>query len=297
MVVRVGSRIRHLLVLAAALGALAMPAPSVADHVGIQASASATLKSLSPSSATVEVSFSITCTGASGEPFYFGSLRLVDMDTLEETYLGGVSGASGSSTLSVSRGERDRRVQTRLRASCGDAVTLHGSPFIEVNSDGLVIPARGQGGGGGGGGNGGGGGGGSGGADPDDPLRPGGCAIELRGSAGPDVLDGGPGGDLILALGGSDRVRGRAGHDCLVGSSGRDRLLGEDGSDRLTGGAGRDRLEGGPGRNAYDAGSGNDRIKARNRRRETVRCGPGEDTASADRNDRLRGCEHVVRPS
>jgi Ca2+-binding RTX toxin-like protein len=90
-----------------------------------------------------------------------------------------------------------------------------------------------------------------------------------------------------------ERAPSRDGHDCLVGGSGRDRLLGEDGYDRLTGGSGRDRLDGGPGRNAYDAGSGDDQVKARNGRRETVRCGPGDDSASVDRNDRVRGCETV----
>ncbi len=291
-------RLAQAFVLGSVVAALGLPATSVADHVGIEASVSATLKSLSPSSAKVELSFYITCTGVGlGNAQYFGDLKLVDVVTLEETYLGGVASASGTSTESVSRGDRDRRLRARLRAACGDSVTAHGSPFVEVESEEVLIPRLG-GGGGGGGGNGGGGhgGGGSGGADPDDPLRRGGCASELRGSAGPDLLDGESGGDLILALGGADRLRGRDGHDCLVGGSGGDRLLGEEGYDRLTGGGGADRLDGGPGRNAYDAGSGNDRVQARNGSRETVRCGSGEDRARVDGNDRVRGCEHVARP-
>jgi Ca2+-binding RTX toxin-like protein len=131
-------------------------------------------------------------------------------------------------------------------------------------------------------------------AGPSDPVRPGGCAHEVRGTAGPDALDGTSEGDLIFALGGDDRARGHDGDDCLIGGSGGDRLLGEDGYDRLTGGAGADRLDGGKARNAYDAGAGDDRIEARNGRVETVRCGPGDDTVRADADDRLRGCEQVV---
>lgn len=283
--------------LGSVLASLGLPATSVADHVGIEASASATLKSLSPSSAKVEVSFSIICTGVSpGSAQYFGDLKLVDVVTLEETYLGGVASASDTSGLSLSRVDRDRRIRAQLHAACGDSVTAHGSPFVEAASEEVLIPRLGGTGGGGGGGGHGGGGSGSGGADPDDPLRPGGCANEILGSPAADVLDGEPGGDLILALGGADRARGRGGHDCLVGGTGPDRLLGEGGSDRLTGGSGADLLDGGPGRNAFDAGSGDDRVEARNGRRETIRCGSGDDRARVDGNDRVRRCEHVARP-
>jgi hypothetical protein len=36
-------------------------------------------------------------------------------------------------------------------------------------------------------------------------------------------------------------------------------------------------------------------IDARDRRRETIRCGSGRDRVAADRNDRLIGCERVTR--
>jgi Ca2+-binding RTX toxin-like protein len=61
------------------------------------------------------------------------------------------------------------------------------------------------------------------------------------------------------------------------------------------GGSGNDRLSGGAGADAFDAGAGNDAIDARDRRRETIRCGSGRDRVAADRNDRLIGCEHVTR--
>jgi hypothetical protein len=152
----------------------------------------------------------------------------------------------------------------------------------------------GSGGGSGGGGGGGSGGGGGGGTDPSDPLRPGGCAHEIHGSAGPDRLDGDSRDDLIFGFGGDDRAWGRDGDDCLVGGRGRDRLFGGSGYDRLTGGSGADLLEGDRGRNAYDAGPGDDRVYARNGRREVVACGPGEDRVRADAADRLIGCEHAA---
>lgn len=297
MVWRMGVRSPRGALGAAVLASLLWPAVGVADHVGINPFVAAKRTTLSQTDANVEISFNIECTGANpSAAVYGGRLDLIDVETDVETYVGDIFGASGTSNLLVERLDRDRQMRVRLsRAYCYEQIdgVFHGSGMVEVSGNVVVIPAKDGQGGGGGGGSGGGGGGGSGGGDPDDPIRPGGCANELVGSGGPDVLEGQTGGDLILALGGNDLLRGRDGDDCLVGGSGRDRLLGEEGYDRLTGGGGDDRLDGGPGRNGYDAGPGDDRIKARNGFRETVRCGPGEDTVQADGDDRLRGCEHV----
>lgn len=285
----------------AAAALLAGPVTAAADHVTISVSVSATVDKLTPSSAHVKVSWGIACNGEGGDARYTGDLKLVDLASAEEIYLGGVFSASGDAIAIVERRATRRRLRPEIKANCGKADangTVHGSDTVEAVGPAVVIPAKNQGGndGGGGGGQGedGGGSGGEGGGGADDPLGPGGCVGELRGTPGPDVLEGRDSGDLILALGGADRVRGRRGHDCLVGGPGGDRLLGDEGDDRLTGSSGADRLDGGPGRNAYDAGTGDDRIKARNEERELVRCGPGEDSVRADSNDRLRGCEHVA---
>jgi hypothetical protein len=43
-------------------------------------------------------------------------------------------------------------------------------------------------------------------------------------------------------------------------------------------------------------GGANDRINSRDKRRETVRCGKGKrHRVTADRKDKLRGCERVRR--
>jgi hypothetical protein len=47
--------------------------------------------------------------------------------------------------------------------------------------------------------------------------------------------------------------------------------------------------------NVIDAGRGNDRINVANRKRDRVRCGPGKDRVTADRRDKLSGCEKVKR--
>jgi Ca2+-binding RTX toxin-like protein len=126
----------------------------------------------------------------------------------------------------------------------------------------------------------------------------------LNGLGGNDCLNGAGGDDRLSGAGGNDRLSGGSGRDRLGGGSGRDRLSGGSandrlsggtGNDRLIGGGGSDRLIGGRGKNAYDGGRGNDRIRARNRRAETVRCGRGRDRAVVDARDRVSRCELVLR--
>jgi hypothetical protein len=44
-----------------------------------------------------------------------------------------------------------------------------------------------------------------------------------------------------------------------------------------------------------DGGAGNDRIKVNNHKRDKVNCGKGRDRVTADRNDKLTGCEKITR--
>jgi dienelactone hydrolase len=119
---------------------------------------------------------------------------------------------------------------------------------------------------------------------PDDPANPPGpcggtrhgpCEFELVGKRGKDRLVGGSEGDTLRGRGGRDFLRGRGGRDCLAGGRGGDRLDGGRGGDDLSGGAGRDRID------------------ARDREADSVRCGRGRDRAKVDRRDRVRGCEKV----
>jgi Ca2+-binding RTX toxin-like protein len=296
-----GNRLPAGLLALFALVALTWPSGSLADHISISAGVSAGLKErLSEDSWIVEVNWSASCNGAGGGgASYTGNLYLVDSDTGERIYLGGVFSASGKVDQVIHVKATEQRFTPELHISCFENATLHGSDSVTVQGAAAIVPARNDNGehghGGGGSSSGGGGGGGSGGNDPTAPLANGGCKLALQGTEGPDNLVGGGGGDVIFGYGGSDRLRGASGHDCLLGGSGNDTLQGESGNDRLTGGSGRDLLVGGPGTNSYDAGSGNDVVNAVNGRRELVRCGPGSDRARVDRRDRTSGCERLTR--
>jgi Ca2+-binding RTX toxin-like protein len=275
---------------------LAWPAASAANHVSITASVGARLtERVSSSSWKVEVSWDATCQGAgAGGASYKGDLYLIDVETAEEIYLGGVFGTPGQVDQLVGAKNRWQRLAPLLKIGCLSNSDLHGSGTAEFRGPDVLIPPR-FGGGGGGSGGGGGGSGGSGGGDPTEPLHSGGCIEVLMGTNETDKLTGDGRGDVIFGLEGDDHVQGRGGHDCLLGGPGRDLLEGEDGYDRLTGSSGGDVLVGGPGINGYDAGSGRDFVNARNGQRELVRCGSGRDRARVDRHDRVRGCERVKR--
>ena len=117
----------------------------------------------------------------------------------------------------------------------------------------------------------------------------------IRGGAGDDCLEGGAGGDVLDGDGGNDRLNGGLGRDRLYGGPGDDVLTGGLGDDYLAGGPGNDTLKPGPGRDRVLGGPGNDTILARDGTRDSIDCGPGLDTVTADRADRLRGCERVRR--
>jgi hypothetical protein len=117
----------------------------------------------------------------------------------------------------------------------------------------------------------------------------------LRGGAGDDCLFGGEGADVLDGDGGDDTVSGGDGRDRLFGGAGNDRLLGGAKGDEMHGDAGNDHLFPGTGRDRVRGGAGNDVISARDGSRDVIDCGAGLDRVTADRRDRLRGCERVSR--
>jgi Ca2+-binding RTX toxin-like protein len=113
-------------------------------------------------------------------------------------------------------------------------------------------------------------------------------------------LDGGA--STIRTLGGNDQVTGGNHDERIDGGVGNDRLEGGYGNDRIVGGAGRDTIIGDMSRS--DCGilqscslpQGNDVIDARDGERDTISCGVGRDTVTADRKDVVSGdCERVKR--
>lgn len=128
-----------------------------------------------------------------------------------------------------------------------------------------------------------------------DRLAGGSGNDNLAGAAGADKLSGGSGKDRLAGGAGKDGLNAGAGNDRLDGGAGNDVIDGGSGDDALKGGAGNDRISGGTGRNSFSGGTGNDSIAAANGRRERINCGPGRDRVTADRTDRLTGCERVSR--
>ena len=104
---------------------------------------------------------------------------------------------------------------------------------------------------------------------------------------------GGRGNDVLRAPRGGGILEGGPGNDELVGAGSDDLIEGGRGNDRVTGGGGPDEITGGPGRDRLFGGAGRDFIKSRDSARDMVRCGPGRDRATADRRDRVRGCERI----
>jgi Ca2+-binding RTX toxin-like protein len=281
------------------LVALIVPAVSPADHILTSATVSARLKERRGTDYwTVEIRWTAGCQGEDpGTAWYDGHLYMVDVDTGERIYVGGVVDTSGQGAVSgtrewaVSSIERERRLFPELTIHCYQNFPLHGGREVVVTGTSVFIPPRFAGGGSGGGN------GDYGSGDPTRPLGSGGCVNAVVGTNERDVLTGSGDGDVIFGFGAGDRLEGRGGHDCLIGGSGNDMLRGELGSDRLTSGRGDDTLVGGPGVNAYQAGPGRDFVDARNGKRERISCGSGRDRARVDRNDRVVGCEKVIRPS
>jgi Ca2+-binding RTX toxin-like protein len=113
----------------------------------------------------------------------------------------------------------------------------------------------------------------------------------LYGGTGRNVLLGGRGDDVIFGWGRADLIHGGRGNDFLNGGQGADNLAGGRGRDHLVGGPQNDTLRGGPGRDRLLGDSGADVLYTRDRNRERVNGGLGEDRASVDPIDRLFSVE------
>ena len=125
----------------------------------------------------------------------------------------------------------------------------------------------------------------------------------IEGAAGVTIpsaymaIAGGAGNDVITVRS-PMTVLGNDGDDTLIGSPGRDVLEGGNGRDTIRAGAGNDRISGGSGADVLLGQSGDDIISGRDGRlgNDRLSCGPGQDRASADRRDRVVGCDRVRRP-
>jgi Ca2+-binding RTX toxin-like protein len=130
-----------------------------------------------------------------------------------------------------------------------------------------------------------------------------------------EILIGGRASDVLTGNARRNVLFGVRGNDRLSGSGGADDLYGGPGNDLIAGGAGDDWLAGGrellvrpfryttpdreppPGRDRLLGGGGNDRLSARDNRRDLLRGGGGRDWAMLDAHlDRVLDVERIIRP-
>lgn len=63
----------------------------------------------------------------------------------------------------------------------------------------------------------------------------------------------------------------------------------------VLGGSGDDRLNGGNGRDTLKGGSGNEVINTRDKTKDFIKCGAGQDKVAADRVDKVAGDCEIAR--
>ena len=103
--------------------------------------------------------------------------------------------------------------------------------------------------------------------------------------------------DLYIGLGGDDVANSGDMHDHVLGGNGNDTLDAGDGRDLVLGGPGDDILTGGLGVDLIRGERGSDTIFAADGNVDYVRCGPGEDSYTADSKDFVaRDCENDITP-
>jgi Ca2+-binding RTX toxin-like protein len=127
------------------------------------------------------------------------------------------------------------------------------------------------------------------GSNGNDVLVGNNLANQLVGVAPPGtegVKPGPAGNDVLLSLGGNDILLGAEGNDFQAGGSDNDVLLASGGNDFLVGESGVD---------SFNAGDGDDSNFARDGVAETISCGPGADSVTADAIDKepAGDCETV----
>jgi Ca2+-binding RTX toxin-like protein len=105
----------------------------------------------------------------------------------------------------------------------------------------------------------------------------------VRGGGGNDLLIAGEMGTVLYGGPGSDNLSGAGGIDHLYAGDGGDSVFAGANNDLVRGGPGNDKLHAGYGADRVEAGSGSDTIYARDRRRDVLRGGTGNDRGRVDR--------------
>ncbi len=132
----------------------------------------------------------------------------------------------------------------------------------------------------------------------DEELSGGTGNDRILGGAGKDIMDGGAAPPTQTST--PPRERSANNSDIMLGDGAADFIDGNLGPDQIVGGDGDDALfDGENRRGSWDVlvgGNGNDILLSGNKpaRQDIADCGPGRDTAYADRTDVLSNCERVL---
>ena len=128
-----------------------------------------------------------------------------------------------------------------------------------------------------------------------------------KGTDGPDNITGTFSKDYIEGLAGNDKIDGGYGDDTIWGGAGTDTIYGGYNSDTIYGDEDNDTIYGGYNRDTIYGGGGQDTILGENDADtiyavdgevDTINCGSGTDTVTADPNDNVAAnCEKVTRKS
>ncbi len=122
-------------------------------------------------------------------------------------------------------------------------------------------------------------------------------------------LSGTPVNEAIFGTVGKDRINSGGGNDLLFGGLGNDQIktsgagtsivLPGPGKDKVTGGTATDFIvdDDGTPKDRLKSGKGNDQIFSADGAKDLVDCGKGSDTALADPQDKVVGCENIIRGS
>ena len=102
-----------------------------------------------------------------------------------------------------------------------------------------------------------------------------------------------PKGRRIVGTNHADYIAGGGGNDVLLGRGGNDTIKGGNGRDYIDGGPGNDVLDGGPRSDRIFGGPGSDTIYAADGAVDVIDCGPGNDRAVVDADDKTTGCESI----
>jgi Ca2+-binding RTX toxin-like protein len=118
--------------------------------------------------------------------------------------------------------------------------------------------------------------------------------VSIISNGGNDTIIGSRFADYLSGGDGNDSIDGGGGNDVILGGIGNDMLIGNTGNDKIYGGAGNDTLLGGPGRDRLYGEAGDDLLSTRDKKRDTLYGGDGNDSGKIDNTATIKDLYHEI---